>query len=189
MRGDAIGIDGLSAGHYCADAVALDSCHVIVVPFQRISAFAGRIPGIERLVYAIFSHELTHRQSMVRLLGMLNAEARVAAFLLHLSQRFGRLGCSKSSFMLRMSRQELGSYLGIKLETVSRALSAFAASGLIDVSRRELVLNDMDGLQRRLEAPAAKACERPLPHRAPVLSMPVPGAIAQRSASLSRMAA
>jgi len=165
MHGDTIGVDGFDRGHYAADAVALESCHVIVVPFTRVAGLAARVPGIERLVYSIFNRELVHRQNMVRLLGMLNAEARVANFLIDLSERFGRLGCSKSSFMLRMTRQELGSYLGIKLETVSRALSAFAASGLMEVSRRKLVLNDVEALRRKIESPAKEAEHRHIANR------------------------
>ncbi|MBI3530790.1 MAG: helix-turn-helix domain-containing protein [Betaproteobacteria bacterium] len=189
MRGDAIGLDGFDQGHYTADAIALESCHVIIVPFARIAGLAHRIPGIERLIYSIFNRELVHRQNMVRLLGMLNAEARVAAFLLDLSERFGRLGCSKSSFVLRMTRQELGSYLGIKLETVSRALSAFAASGVMDVSRREMVLNDVEGLRRKLESPAAKDLARRTRHEGAVGSMSSSARVASRAVSWSPMAA
>jgi CRP/FNR family transcriptional regulator, anaerobic regulatory protein len=189
MRGDAIGVDGFDQGHYNEDAIALDSCHVIVVPFARIAALGCRIPGIERLIYAIFNRELVHRQNMVRLLGMLNAEARVAAFLLDLSERFGRLGCSKSSFVLRMTRQELGSYLGIKLETVSRAMSAFAVSGMLNVCRREVVLNDVEGLRRKLEAPTAKDLVRRVSHKIAAGAMPASARIASRTVSWSQMAA
>ena len=189
MRGDAIGVDGFDQGYYTEDAIALDSCHVIIVPFARIAALAHRIPGIERVIYAIFNRELVHRQSMVRLLGMLNAEARVAAFLLDLSQRCGRLGWSKSSFVLRMTRQELGSYLGIKLETVSRALSAFAAAGVMDVSRREVVLNDLEGLRRKLESPSAKDLARHVSHKRAVGSMAAPSRVASRASAWSQMAA
>ena len=189
MRGDAIGVDGFDQGHYTEDAIALDSCHVIIVPFARIAGLGRRMPGIERLVYAIFNRELVHRQNMVRLLGMLNAEARVAAFLLGLSERFGRLGCSKSSFVLRMTRQELGSYLGIKLETVSRALSAFATSGLMDVSRREVVLNDIDGLRRKLESPAAKDCARRGSRQRTPDSAAAPGRVTSQAMRVSQMAA
>lgn len=189
MRGDAIGVDGFDQGHYTADAIALESCHVIIVPFMRVTGLGRRIPGIERLIYSIFNHELVHRQNMVRLLGMLNAEARVAAFLIDLSERFGRLGCSRSSFVLRMTRQELGSYLGIKLETVSRALSAFAASGMMDVSRRDVVLNDVEGLRRKVESPVAKDLARRTGHQRSVVPMPFPGRVDPRAVSVSRMAA
>lgn len=189
MRGDAIGVDGFDQGRYTADAIALDTCHVIIVPFMRIAGLAHRVPGIERLVYCIFNRELVHRQNMVRLLGMLNAEARVAAFLLDLSERCGRLGCSRSSFVLRMTRQELGSYLGIKLETVSRALSAFAASGLVDVSRREVVLNDLQGLRRKLESPGAKEPGRRAGAQKAAGSVRSSARVAARVQSWPRMAA
>ena len=177
MRADAIGVDGFDAGRYTADAIALDTCHVIIVSFARIAELAHQTPEIERLIYSIFNRELTHRQNMVRLLGMLNAEARVAAFLLDLSERFARMGCSRASFSLRMTREEMGSYLGIKLETVSRTLSAFAASGLIEVERRELVLKDVEGLQRKLATPEAKD-----PVCRSVQRKPAAGRVAERPA-------
>jgi CRP/FNR family transcriptional regulator, anaerobic regulatory protein len=121
------------------------------VPFDRIANLSRSIPGIERLLYTTFSRELARRQRVIRLLGMLSAEARVAAFLLDMSERFARLGCSRSSFVLRMTREEIGSYLGIKLETVSRTLSALASAGLITVDRREVTLKDTAGLRSILE--------------------------------------
>ena len=189
MRGDAIGVDGFDQGHYTADAIALESCHVVSVPFIRIARLGRLIPGIERLIYSLFNRELVHRQNMVRLLGMLNAEARVAAFLLDLSERFGRLGCSRSSFVLRMTREELGSYLGIKLETVSRVLSAFAASGLMDVSRRDVVLNDVDELRRKFESPTEKEPARRTRLNRTAGSPPSSARGAPRAVSLAQMAA
>jgi CRP/FNR family transcriptional regulator len=110
---------------------------------------------------------------MIWLLGTLHAEARLATFLLDLSERFGRLGYSRAAFALRMSREEIGSYLGIKLETVSRAFSAFAAAGLMTVDRKEVTLRDLAGL-RRVVRPEAKAEPRPVrnPPPAPARSTP-----------------
>src|ERR1700752_2508941 len=88
---------------------------------------------------------------MFWLLGTLSAEARLASFLLDLSERFGRLGYSRTAFALRATRQEIGSYLGLKLETVSRTLSAFAAAGLVDIDRRKVVLRDAIGLRRIID--------------------------------------
>ena len=85
---------------------------------------------------------------MFWLLGTLSAEARLASFLLELSERFGRLGYSRTAFALRATRQEIGSYLGLKLETVSRTLSAFAAAGLLEIDRRDVTLLDLEGLRR-----------------------------------------
>lgn len=151
MRGEVIGLGSVETGVYTADAIALDTCHVVVLTFERFLALGKRTSGVERLMYSMFSREITRRENTICLLGMLSAEARVAAFLLDTSRRFGQIGCSRSSFVLRMTREELGSYLGIKLETVSRALSSFAAMGLIAVDRREVTLQDAQGLRSILE--------------------------------------
>lgn len=148
MSGDVIGLDGLDAERYASDVVALEASQVAVVPFTRIARLGHEYPCVERLLYAAFSRELIRKRNMIWLLGTLNAEARLATFLLDLSERFGRLGYSRSSFALRMSREEIGNYLGIKLETVSRAFSAFAAAGLIAVDRKEVTLIDQAGLHR-----------------------------------------
>lgn len=147
MAGDLVGLDGLDPGRYTADVVALDTSHIVVLPFARLAQLGREHPAIERLLYTVFSRELVREHGMLWVLGTLNAEARVAACLLDLSERYARLGYSRTSFALRMTRQELGSYLGIKLETVSRTLSAFAAAGLITVDRRMVTLRDLDGLR------------------------------------------
>ena len=188
MRGDVIGLGSLASGQHTADAIALDTCHVVAVPFERIANLGHRIPAIERLMYSIFSRELGRRQDMIRLLGMLGAEARVAAFLLDLSKRFSELGCSRSSFVLRMTREELGSYLGIKLETVSRALSSFAASGLIEVDRREVALKDTQRLQAILE-PQGEESGRRARQRRVCASPAVPATRLRQRAPESRVAA
>ncbi|HTO50379.1 MAG TPA: helix-turn-helix domain-containing protein [Burkholderiales bacterium] len=148
MGGDVIGLDALDTERYASDVVALDSSQVAVVSFARIARLGHEHPLLERLLYAAFSRELIRKRNMIWLLGTLHAEARLATFLLDLSGRFGRLGYSRSSFALRMSREEIGSYLGIKLETVSRAFSTFAAAGLMVVDRKEVTLRDTAGLQR-----------------------------------------
>jgi CRP/FNR family transcriptional regulator len=148
MGGDVIGLDGLDSERYASDVVALDASHVAVVSFARIARLGRDLPCVGRLLYAAFSRELIRERNMIWLLGTLHAEARLATFLLDLAERFGRLGYSRTSFALRMSREEIGSYLGIKLETVSRAFSAFAAAGLLGVERKEISLRDVAGLQR-----------------------------------------
>jgi CRP/FNR family transcriptional regulator len=162
MGGDVVGLEGLDPGRYPADVVALDDSHVAVISFARLARLGREHAGLERLTYRIFSRELVREHGMIWLLGTLGAEARVAAFLLDLSARFGRLGYSRASFVLRATRAEIGSYLGVKLETVSRALSGFAAAGLIEVDRRTLTLRDPEGLRRIIEPQGAAAeCERP----------------------------
>jgi CRP/FNR family transcriptional regulator len=148
MGGDVVGLDGVDSGHYLADVIALDISSVAMIPFAQLSQLAREHPCVEKLLYSLFSRELVHKHAMFWLLGTLSAEARVASFLLELSGRFHRLGYSRTSFALRATRQEIGSYLGLKLETVSRTLSAFAAAGLMNIDRRQVTLRDLDGLHR-----------------------------------------
>jgi CRP/FNR family transcriptional regulator len=163
MGGEVLGFDGIDSDHYMSDVIALDISSVAVIPFAQLSQLAREHPCVERLLYSIFSREVAHKHTMLWLLGTLSAEARLARFLLDLSERFGRLGYSRTAFALRATRQEIGNHLGLTLETVSRTLSAFAAAGLVDIDRRQVVLRDLAGLrlvvdptQRRGDAPRAK---------------------------------
>lgn len=165
MGGDVIGLDGVDSGRYTADVVALDMSNVAVIPFARLAQLGHEFPCIERLLYSTFSRELVHKHRMVCLLGALSAEARLASFLLGLADHFGKLGYSRTSFTLRMTRQEIGSHLGLKLETVSRTLSAFAMAGLIEVDRRAVTLCDVDRLRRIVEPQKEDRAERPLSRR------------------------
>jgi CRP/FNR family transcriptional regulator len=164
MGGDVIGVDGIDSGRYLADVVALDISSVAVIPFAQLSQLARDHPCIERLLYSIFSRELVHKQAMCWLLGTLCAEARLASFLLDLSERFARLGYSRAEFALRATRQEIGSYLGLKLETVSRTLSAFAAAGLVYIDRRQVTLRDVARLRRIVDPNAQRSEEPPAKH-------------------------
>jgi CRP/FNR family transcriptional regulator len=155
MRGDVLGADGLASGRYTSEPIALEASEVVVVPFARITALAREVPALERIVYRLLSRELVREQGLLYVVGMLGAEARVAAFLLNLGDRFATLGYSRSSFMLRMTRQEIGSYLGLKLETVSRALSAFDTAGLITVHLKRIDVLDAAALRRCIEEPAS----------------------------------
>jgi len=151
LAGDVIGIDGIDSGRHPSEAVALDHSCVAVVPFARIAQLAHQDRAITRLLHRMLGRELERKHSMMWLLGTLHADARVAAFLLDLAARQARLGLSSGSVDLRMTRSELGSYLGVKLETVSRALSGFAAAGLIRLERRSVTLRAPDALREILE--------------------------------------
>ena len=142
MSGDLIGADGIDGGHYNSTAVSLDMSEVTIVPFAGLARLVYECPGLEPLLYRVLSRELVRVQNMAWTLGTLGAEGRVAAFLLALSTRLGALGYSRCSFNLRMTRQEIGSYLGLKLETVSRALSTLNAAGIIQVHQRSVDILD-----------------------------------------------
>ncbi len=154
MCGDLMGADGIDCGHYSSTAVSLDTSEVVIVPLTSLARLVYECPSLEAMLYRVLSRELVRVQNMAWTLGTLGAEGRVAAFLLNLSARLGALGYSRSSFNLRMTRQEIGSYLGLKLETVSRALSALNTAGIIQVHQRSIDIVDADALRGVID-PAA----------------------------------
>jgi CRP/FNR family transcriptional regulator len=159
MKSDLFGIDGIHSKQYASETVALSNCDIILVPFKTFTAL-GRLHGdLEAAIYGAMSHELVREQAMVSMLGSLSAEARVARFLVFLSERFTQMGYSGTQFNLRMTRQEIGNYLGLTLETVSRTLSAFNVIGLISIDQRAVVINDPQALRtlRRLPPSQARA--------------------------------
>lgn len=147
MSGDLMGADGIDSGHYSSTAVSLDTSEVAIMPFASLARLMFECPRLEPLLYRVLSRELVRVQNMAWTLGTLGAEGRVAVFLLALSARLGALGYSRCSFNLRMTRQEIGSYLGLKLETVSRALSTLNAAGIIQVHQRSVDIVDADALR------------------------------------------
>ncbi|MBE0619670.1 MAG: helix-turn-helix domain-containing protein [Burkholderiales bacterium] len=162
MCGDLMGADGIDSGHYSSTAVSLDTSEVVIVPLASLARLVNECPSLEDLLYRVLSRELVRVQNMAWTLGTLGAEGRVAAFLLNLSARLGALGYSRCSFNLRMTRQEIGSYLGLKLETVSRALSALNTAGIIQVHQRSIDITDADAL-RGVVDPAACSPDSVMP--------------------------
>jgi CRP/FNR family transcriptional regulator, anaerobic regulatory protein len=108
---------------------------------------------MQRQLLAVLSREITRGHGVMMLLGTMRAEARLASFLVNLAARFARRGYSPSDFVLRMTRREIGSYLGLKLETVSRTFSEFEKGGLLQVEQKHVRIVDRQGLQRVLAAP------------------------------------
>lgn len=157
MKGDMFGMDGIHARKYGSEAVALSSCDIIMVPFKVFTALGRKQPELEVALYGVMSRELIREQTMVSMLGSLSAEARVGRFLVSLSERFSEMGYSGKEFNLRMTRQEIGSYLGLTLETVSRTLSAFNEIGLISVDQRAIGLKDINALRTLRRLPPSRA--------------------------------
>jgi CRP/FNR family transcriptional regulator len=153
MKGDMLGADGINTRRYGSEAVALSDCDIILVPFKKLTALCQAHPALENLIYSVLSRELVREQAVLATLSGLCAEGRVARFLVMLAERFAALGYSSKLFNLRMSRQEIGSYLGLRLETVSRTLSAFNEVGLITVELRAICIKDAEALQRLRRLP------------------------------------
>ncbi|HEY8605901.1 MAG TPA: helix-turn-helix domain-containing protein [Noviherbaspirillum sp.] len=156
MKGDMFGIDGIHRKQYSTETVALTNCDVILVPFKIFSGLGRTNAELEAAIYAVMSRELVREQAMISTLGSLSAEARVARFLVFLSERFTDMGYSGTQFNLRMTRQEIGNYLGLTLETVSRTFSAFNAIGLISVDQRAIVVHDLQSLRTLRRLPPSR---------------------------------
>ena len=159
IKGDLFSIDGIHTKRYASEAVALSNCDLILLPFKKFIALGRTHTELEYAMYNVMSRELVREQGMVSMLGALSAEARVAHFLVSLLERFADMGYSSKLFNLRMTRHEIGSYLGLTFETVSRTLSAFNEFGLITVDQRSKGIKDVDSLRtlRRLPPSSARS--------------------------------
>jgi CRP/FNR family transcriptional regulator len=147
MSGELLGMEGIGAGTYNATATALEDSEVCVMPYGLIEEMSFQVRPLQRLLHAVMAREIVRDHGIMMLLGSMRAEERLAVFLLNLSQRFAARGYSHSEFLLRMTREELGSYLGLKLETVSRAFSRFQEAGLISVQQKHIRITDFPGLK------------------------------------------
>jgi CRP/FNR family transcriptional regulator, anaerobic regulatory protein len=148
MAGELLGLDGLAANHHEVDATALEDSQVCVIRFADLEALAARVPTLQAQLHRTMGGAIVNGSSSMLLLGTMNADERLAAFLLDLTCRLNRRGYSASSVLLRMSRIEIGSYLGLTLETVSRTFSRFQADGLLFVRNRLVRITDPVGLQQ-----------------------------------------
>ncbi len=148
MSGEMIGMDAISTERYTCSAIALEDGEVCELPFSRLESLSQQIPALQRHFYKLMSREIVRDHGVMLLLGNMKAEERLAAFLLNLSQRFQCRGYSPRQFNLRMTREEIGSFLGLKLETVSRLFSRFQDDGLILVNNRQIELLDLPALRR-----------------------------------------
>jgi CRP/FNR family transcriptional regulator, anaerobic regulatory protein len=138
MAGEVVGLDGIVNDHHTCNAIALEDAEVCVMPFDRIEELSREINALQRHVHKIMSREIVRENGVMLLLGSMRAEERLAAFLLNLLQRLHARGFSASELVLRMTREEIGSYLGLKLETVSRTFSKFVDEGILDVKQRNV---------------------------------------------------
>ena len=150
MGGELLGLDGLGAGRYNGTAVALEDSEACVLPFALVEELSRDVRPLQRQLHSVLAREIVRDHGVMMLLGSMRAEERLATFLLNLSKRFMRRGYSSSDFHLRMTREEIGSYLGLKLETVSRLFSSFQKDGLIEVQQKHVRIHDIAGLERML---------------------------------------
>ena len=148
MAGEILGLDGIASERHTSHAYALEDSQVCVIGYVELTALARRQPELQQQLHRILSREIVRDHALMLLLGSMRAEERVATFILDLAQRLQARGFSGSRLVLRMTRGEIGKYLGLKLETVSRAFSRLQEDGLLDVRQRQVTVLDADALAR-----------------------------------------
>ena len=156
--GEILGMDGIANNRYASSAKALETASVCEIPFERLGALSTRLPSLQRHFFQLMSREITEDQQLIALLSKNSAEQRIAALLLGISERNARRQLSATRFRLPMSRIDIGNYLGLTTETVSRILTRFQKLGLIRVDGREMHILDptrLDGYRHQ--------CQRTVP--------------------------
>lgn len=147
IGGDIVGLDGIGKTRHGCEAIALEDSEVCAVPFAKLDEMALHEPILRRNLFRLVSRDVGHGQDMMVLLGSMRAEERVAVYLLDLAERYRSRGYSSSEFLLRMTREEIASYLGLTLETVSRIFSRLHEEGLVQVQGRAIKLLDLPSLK------------------------------------------
>ena len=148
LVGDIVGMDGIGTDRHGGQAVALEDTEVCVLPFHRLEDLARHLIPLQRNLHKVLATEIVRDHDLMLVLGSLHADERLATFLLNLSQRYRERGYSSTEFVLRLTREDIGSYLGLKIETVSRMLSRFQAAGLIQLQGRVVQLIDVPALKQ-----------------------------------------
>ena len=147
IMGDIMGFDGIGSGRHGGQATALEDTEVCEIPFDHLEDLCQRLAPLQHNLHRLLSREVSRDENLLLVLGTMKAEERVASFLLELSERYRQRGYSSTEFVLRMTRNEIGSYLGLTLETVSRAFSTLQQRGAIKVRKRAVQLVDLTVLK------------------------------------------
>jgi CRP/FNR family transcriptional regulator, anaerobic regulatory protein len=152
MAGEQVGLDGVATGHHGTTATALEDTEVCAIPYAGLADKMAGSAGTLNLLGRLMSQQIVQEHSLMLLLGSMSADERLAAFLLNMGGRLKARGYSSSEFHLRMTRAEIGSHLGMTIETVSRTFSSFQKQGLLEVDKRHIRILDMQGLRRVFES-------------------------------------
>ncbi len=147
LPGEVVGLDGLAADAYTNSVIALETSSVCEIPFNRLEELSLQIPTLQRHFFQLMSREITQEQQVITLLSKSSAEARIASLLLSISARNGRRNLSTINFILPMSRTDIGNFLGLTIETVSRVFTRLQKNNIITVDKKEISIVDMDNLQ------------------------------------------
>lgn len=148
LPGELLGLGAISSDFHGCNTLALEDSQVCPIHFGHVEKLAAELPTLQRNLSKILSREIVHDHDMMMMLGNMNAEERLAAFLLNLSHRMINRGYSPTRFLLKMRREEIGSYLGLRLETICRAIAHLRDRGLVEISGREVEIHNLNGLRQ-----------------------------------------
>jgi len=151
LPGELTGMDGLADDHYASASIALETTSICELPFDQLNPLCSELPGVHEQIMRIVGKEITTDHQMLMLLGKRNAEERLASFLLSLSSRYKKRGLSPDEFYLPMSRQDIGNYLGLAIETVSRLFARFQDEGFLTVDRKLITIRKPETLNSMVD--------------------------------------
>ena len=149
-----VGLSGVDTELYPTSAIALETTSICEIPFERLDELSATLPQLRRQLMRIMSREIRDDQQMMMLLSKKTADERIATFLVNLSARFSARGFSATQFRLAMSRNEIGNYLGLAVETVSRVFTRFQQAGLIEAEGKEIKITNNEELCQLAGGPA-----------------------------------
>ncbi|WP_323814448.1 fumarate/nitrate reduction transcriptional regulator Fnr [Cellvibrio sp. NN19] len=147
LPGEVVGMDGIADNRYTNSVIALETASVCEIPFERMEELSLQIPNLQRHFFQLMSREITQDQQVITLLSKSSADERIAALLLSISSRNGRRQLSANAFRLPMSRTDIGNYLGLTIETVSRVLTRLQKQEVIAVDKKEILITNMEQLR------------------------------------------
>ena len=147
LPGEIIGLDAINTIHHPCSAKALETTSICEIPFERLEELAMTVPALGKQLLRVMSREIHAEGELLTLLGKKSAEGRLATLLLSLSMRFQERGFSAREFHLSMSRNDIGNYLGLAVETVSRLFTRFQQQELIAVQNKYIQLKELDRLR------------------------------------------
>lgn len=156
LPGELIGLDAIDRDVHSCSARVLETSAICEIPFQRLEELAATLPSLQHQLYRLLSKEIVEEAEMLMLLGKRSAEERLAAFLVSMSQRLGKRGLSTTDFHISMSRHEIGNYLGLAVETVSRLFTRFQEERLLDVDRKHVRIRSLANLETLAGIPHAR---------------------------------
>ena len=147
LPGEIIGMDGLATNVHSNAAIALETSAICEIPFTRLEELSTKLPSLQRRFFQLMSKEITEEQQLITMLSKNTAEERIASLLLSISVRNQNRGLSSSEFYLPMSRSDIGNYLGLTIETVSRIFTRLHKADVIGLDKKHIKINDIDELR------------------------------------------